>query len=169
MTREESSSSQKVKEQWKTWGFKGRDKPNIPIELINEPSKCRPDTITFSPPEKPSGQHLQCYSLTQRTLQGDIASAHNNEHYGDLMRKEKPARYLCISGKNVNNVPEEAFWRKSKVIFNQMEEYSIDIMAFQEIGLDFRVLSPQNQWKERFRRRKGSWKSVEAFNTNVTP
>ena len=73
--------------------------------------------------------------------------------------------FRCVSH-NINNIPEKAFWQKSKEITQMaLGKDGADIRMWQEIGLYWPKLENINKWHNRLRGRSHGVSSVFGYNS----
>ena len=91
--------------------------------------------------------------------------------FGNNRSRKQNNSYRCASH-NINNIPEKAFWQKSKEITEMaLGKDSADIRMWQEVGLYWPKVEKINKWHNRLRGRSHGVASVFGYNTledNIT-
>ena len=67
---------------------------------------------------------------------------------------------------NINGLPAHDVDQKDKAVSDCMKEFSLDAIGMAELNLNFNVLRPPHQWKDRFRHLKTH--RIHSFNTHST-
>ena len=67
---------------------------------------------------------------------------------------------------NVNGLPVHDSHHKDNVITDCIPTHQLDLLGLAEINLNFNILRPPNQWKDRFKKLKTH--KVHSYNTHST-
>ena len=85
--------------------------------------------------------------------------------FGSQRPKKKTNTFRCASH-NINNIPEKAYWQKSKEITEiALGKDGADVRMWQEIGLYWPKLDNINKWHNRLRGRSHGVSSVFGYNS----
>ena len=97
-------------------------------------------------------------SETGETTKGEIT-------FGSDKSKRNENTFRCASH-NINNIPEKAFWQKSKEITQMARgKDGADIRMWQEIGLYWPKVDYMNKWHNRLRGKNQGTDSIFGYNS----
>jgi hypothetical protein len=88
----------------------------------------------------------------QMTLDGRRAGIDNDEHFGDIFPDKKPPRTLRLLNKNVQILPHQAFKGKSRSFVKKIGALEADVVALQEVGVQWDLVESHDTMYERLRR-----------------
>lgn len=84
--------------------------------------------------------------------------------FGSVRARRSKHTFRCASH-NINNIPEKAFWQKSKEITEvALGKDGADIRMWQEVGLYWPKINNIDKWHNRLRGRSHGVASVFGYN-----
>jgi hypothetical protein len=102
--------------------------------------------------------------LQQFSLDGENITLNDAEEFADKMR-DKPANTVRLALQNEQLIPANARHYKSRQLINHISQAQLDVLLMNEVGLNWRALSAENQWIERITGKLQGSKAVFAHNT----
>ena len=85
----------------------------------------------------------------QMTLHNRVAAEDNSEAYGDHLQLPKPEKTLRVLCKNVDRISLKAFEDKSKKVVSKIKQLQADVVALQEVGVNWDKAAPEDQMHHR--------------------
>ena len=102
--------------------------------------------------------------LQQLALDGDNISMNDAESFADPMKSKQP-NTIRIALQNIQLLPENSRHYKSRQLIQHIAQAELDALLMNEVGLNWRVVSADNQWVERTTGKLQGSKAVFAHNT----
>ena len=98
---------------------------------------------------------------TQETFRANEDTTSSN--WGDVMILPKPEKSSRFTFQNIQGLPVNSQSHKHQQIRTAIQETDTDIFGMVELSLNFKVLGPNAQWKERFQALKRNH-SIHTYN-----
>jgi len=83
----------------------------------------------------------------QLSIKGTNITMTDAEVFGDSMKK-KPPNTVCIGLHNIQLMPKNSRHYKSRQLINHISNAELDVLLMNEIRLNWKKVSADNQWVE---------------------
>jgi hypothetical protein len=101
--------------------------------------------------------------LHQLSIEGENITLDDAEAFADIM-KTKPRHTIRIALQNIQLLPENARHYKSRQLINHIVQAELDVLLMNEVGLNWKAVSADNQWVERMTGKINGSRAVFAHN-----
>jgi hypothetical protein len=131
-------------------------------EQFRESKKKREKTTPRK--EKQEIKNKKASELQQQSIKGDNITRDDAEAFADSM-KTKQGNTIRIALQNIQLLPENSRHYKSRQLIDYIAQAELDALLMNEVGLNWRSVSADNQWVERTTGKLFGSKAVFAHNT----